>query len=331
MPDAINLGDLYAARQRIAGIVRRTPLVPAEALSPLAGTAVHYKLETLQATGAFKTRGAANKILSLPEEVRARGVTTVSTGNHGRAVAYVARAAGCRAVVCLSELVPENKKAAIRAVGGEVKVHGRSQDEAAEIAFALERDEGMTLINPFDDPAIVAGQGTAGLEIVEDLPRVDTVLVPVSGGGLIGGVAMAIKAANPWARVIGVSMDRGAAMYESQKAGKPILVEEVESLADSLGGGIFLDNKWTFRLVRGLVDDLILVTEEEIARAMAFLLDREHFVVEGGGAVGVAAILAGKVKNLGENCAVLLSGTNVDSKRLRRIAAEQADWLDTLG
>jgi threonine dehydratase len=266
--DAINLGDLYAARQRIAGIVRRTPLVPAEALSPLAGTAVHYKLEILQATGAFKTRGAANKILSLPDAVRARGVTTVSTGNHGRAVAHVARSAGCRAVVCLSELVPENKKAAIRALGAEVRVHGRSQDEAAEIAFALERDEGMTLINPFDDP---------------------------SGGGLIGGIAVAIKAANPWARVIGVSMDRGAAMYESQKAGKPILVEEVESLADSLGGGIFLDNKWTFGLVRDLVDDLVLVTEEEIARAMAFLLDRDHFVVEGGGAVGVAALLAGKV------------------------------------
>ncbi|MBT6117052.1 MAG: pyridoxal-phosphate dependent enzyme [Rhodospirillaceae bacterium] len=220
---------------------------------------------------------------------------------------------------------------AIRALGGEVKVHGRSQDEAAEIAFALEKDEGMTLVNPFDDPAIVAGQGTAGIEIIEDLPQVDTVLVPVSGGGLIGGIAVAIKAANPWAKVIGVSMDRGAAMYESQKAGKPILVEEVESLADSLGGGIFLDNKWTFGLVRDLVDDLILVTEEEIARAMAFLLDREHFVVEGGGAVGVAAILAGKAKGLGENCAVLLSGTNVDSKRLRRIATEQAEWLDTLG
>ena len=331
MADAITLGDLYAARQRIAGIARRTPMVPAEALSPLAGTAVHYKLEILQATGAFKVRGAANKILGLPEGVRARGVTTVSTGNHGRAVAHVARAAGCRAVVCLSELVPENKKAAIRAAGGELKVHGRSQDEAAEIAFALEKEDGMTLVNPFDDPAIVAGQGTAGIEILEDLPEADSVLVPVSGGGLIGGIAIAIKAANPKARVIGVSMDRGAAMYESQKAGRPILVEEVESLADSLGGGIFLDNHCTFDLVRDLVDDLILVTEEEIARAMAFLLDREHLVVEGGGAVGVAAILAGKAGPLGANCAVILSGTNVDSKRLRRIAGEQAGWLDSLG
>ncbi len=327
----VSLGDIYRARDRIAPVVRRTPLVPAEALSAHLGTAVHYKLETLQPTGSFKVRGAASKILGLPDDVRARGVTTVSTGNHGRAVAHVARLAGCRAAICLSNLVPDNKRRAIEAAGGELMIHGQSQDDAAEVAFKLEREDGMTMVNPFDDPAIVAGQGTIGIELLEDLPGVDMVLVPVSGGGLIAGIARAVKAANPDCRVVGVSMDRGAAMYESQKAGEPVLVEEVESLADSLGGGIFLDNKHTFALVRDLVDDLVLVSEAEIGRAMAFALDREHLVLEGGGAVGIAALLHEKAVPVGENVALVLSGTNVDTARLLSVVAEHRDWLDGLG
>ena len=327
----VSLGDIYRARARIAPVVRRTPLVPAEALSARLGTAVHYKLETLQPTGSFKVRGAASKILGLPDDVRARGVTTVSTGNHGRAVAHVARLAGCRAAVCLSNLVPENKRRAIEAAGGELMVHGKSQDDAAEVAFKLEREEGMTMVNPFDDAAIVAGQGTIGIELLEDLPSLDTVLVPVSGGGLIAGIARAVKAANPDCRVVGVSMQHGAAMYESQKAGKPVLVEEVESLADSLGGGIFLDNKHTFALIRDLVDDLVLVSEEEIGRAMAFALEAEHLVLEGGGAVGIAALLHDKAGPVGANVALVLSGTNVDTGRLLEVVAEHRAWLEALG
>ena len=257
--DAVGLADICSARRRIAPVVRSTPLIPSAALSRLGDAAVHLKLELLQDTGSFKVRGAANKILGLSPEARERGVVTVSTGNHGRAVARVAQLAGSRAVVCISDLVPEHKKAAIRANGAQLEVHGESQDEASELAFALQAERGLTVVNPFDDAHIIAGQGTIGIELLADLPSIDTVLVPVSGGGLIGGITVALKAANPACRVIGVSMEQGAAMQASLKAGKPVQVNDVESLADSLQGGIFLDNKFTFDLVRNYVDELLLV------------------------------------------------------------------------
>lgn len=314
--------DVIAARERIAPLVRRTPLIPSPALSERTGAEVHLKLETLQDTGSFKVRGAANKILSLDDAARRRGVVTVSTGNHGRAVAHVARRAGSRAVVCLSAMVPRDKVEAIEAAGGEVVIHGRSQDEAAEEAERLREARDLTMVNPFDDPQVIAGQGTIGLELLEDLPDVETVLVPVSGGGLVSGIALVLKAARPEVRVVGVSMERGAAMYESQKAGQPVLVEEYESLADSLGGGIFLDNRFTFDLVRAHVDDLVLVSEAEIARAMAFALSRERLVVEGAGAVGIAALLAGRAGALHGKVAVILSGGNVDADVLLKVVGE---------
>ena len=327
---APSAATVQAARRRIAATVRRTPLVPSPALSARTGAGVHLKLETLQDTGSFKVRGAANKILGLDAQARARGVVTVSTGNHGRAVAHVAGRAGSRATVCVSELVPENKLAAIRATGATLRVRGRSQDEAAELAFELERDDGLTMVNPFDDAAIIAGQGTIGLELVEDLPEIAAALVPVSGGGLVGGIALALKAANPACRVIGVSMDRGAAMAASQAAGKPVRVDDVETLADSLQGGIFLDNRFTFALVRDLVDALILVTEEEIGRAMAFALVHDHLVLEGGAAVGIAALLGGKVTGLTGDVALVLSGTNIDSDLFLATVDRHRDWVAQL-
>lgn len=326
----VTLGDVYAARARIAGAVRRTPLIPSPWLGQFAGAPVYLKLETLQDTGSFKVRGAANKILGLTEGQRTRGVVTVSTGNHGRAVAHMAGHAGVKATVCVSNLVPENKRAAIRATGAELVVQGRSQDEAAEVAFELVETKGMTMVNPFDDPFVIAGQGTIGLEILEDLPDVSNLLVPVSGGGLIGGIALAVKTARPQCRVIGVSMENGAAMYQSIKAGRPVQIPDVDSLADSLQGGIFLDNAYTFRLVRELVDDLILVSEDDIAAAMAYAFDREHLVIEGGGAVGIAAILADKAGRLAGPTAMVLTGTNVASPRVVEIVNAHRDWLDGL-
>ena len=248
----------------------------------------------------------------------------VSTGNHGRALAYAAKQLGVRAVICMSRLVPANKVEAIRALGAEVHISGASQDEAELEVARLVREEGLTLLPPFDHPDVIAGQGTAGLEILDDLPSVDTVLVPLSGGGLLAGVALAMKSASRDIRVIGVTMERGCAMHASIKAGRPVQVEELETLADSLGGGIGLDNRYTFRMAQALVDDTVLVSEAEIAEAIRHAYREEQLVVEGAGAVGIAALLAGRVARPGTT-AVLVSGANIDMALHRRLVCEQAN------
>ena len=318
----ITLRDLYLARARIASGIRRTPLVASQSLSALGPASISLKLETLQATGAFKLRGATNFLRACGDEERARGVVTVSTGTHGRAVAHAARRIGARVVICMSSLVPRNKREAIRALGAEVRIIGCSQDEAEVEAQRLVADEGLVLVHPFDEPLVIAGQGTIGIEILEDRPEVDTVIVALSGGGLISGIALALKAANPRTRVVGVTMEQGAAMYESVHAGRPVEVEEVASLADSLGGGIGLENRYTFELTRSLVDDYVLVSESEIARAMRHLYRNERVIAEGGGAVSVAAVLAGKVPDLSGNVVCVVSGGNVDMTAFTRIVAE---------
>jgi threonine dehydratase len=310
---------IWRARQAIAPFIQRTPLVRSEALSARLGRNVHLKLESLQTTGAFKLRGATNRILQLDDVERERGVVAVSTGNHARAVAHASRAQAVRAVVCMSPLVPANKVEAVRALGAEVQIVGRNQDEAEVVAKQLAAERGLTFVSPFDDPLVIAGQGTIGLELLEDLPALDAVLVPLSGGGLIGGIALALKSADPKIRVIGVSMERGPAMALSLAAGRPVAVEEEASLADSLGGGIGLDNRYTFALVRDLVDETVLVSEAEIAAAMRHCYWQERQIVEGGAAVGVAALLAGKSAPPGDNLVVLLSGGNVDMQRFTEI------------
>jgi threonine dehydratase len=320
MTDAhVPLSAIKAARARIADHVLRTPLVPAFALSDATGAKIRFKLELLQASGAFKLRGATNAILSLSDEERARGVVTCSTGNHGRGVALAAHRAGCRAVICMSNLVPQVKIDGIKRFGGEPRIIGESQDEAEVEALRLMRDEGMVYLSPFDHADVIAGQGTIGLELLEDWPEMDTVIVPLSGGGLVAGIAAAVKAGNPDVRIVGVTMDRGAAMVESLRAGKPVEVVEEPTLADSLGGGIGLDNRHTFEMVRDLVDETALVTESEIADAMRHLYRDQQLVVEGGGSVGVAALLAGKTKVTGGKVAVVVSGRNVDMDVFTRV------------
>jgi threonine dehydratase len=318
---AVTLQDIYRARQRIAGLARVTPLVRAEDLDRYAGGAVHLKLENLQRTGSFKLRGATNKLASLTQAEAARGVITVSTGNHGRAVAFAAHELGIPAVVCLSRAVPPNKVAAIEALGAKAEVHGESYDDAEAHALALMEERGLTLIDPFDDPAIIAGQGTIALEILESLPDVDTAVIPLSGGGLISGVALALKAANPNIRVYGVSMTRAPVMFHSLRAGAPVSMPEEPTLADALMGGIGSPNRYTFRLVQQLVDDTVLVTEREIAAAMVYALEVHHQVVEGGGAVGLAAILHDEICMLGHQVVVVVSGGNVAVDRLLAIKA----------
>jgi threonine dehydratase len=249
-------------------------------------------------------------------------VVGVSTGNHGRGLAYAASQAGARCVICMSRLVPQNKVDAIKALGAEVRIVGDSQDEAQREVDDLVAQQGMTMLPPFDHADVIAGQGTIGLELLEDLPELETCIVPLSGGGLIAGVARAIKAANPRARVVGVTMAKGAAMYESRKAGRPVEVEETASLADSLGGGIGEGNRYTFAMVRELVDDLLLVEEEQIANAIRHAYWREQQIIEGSGAVGIAALRAGLVARPGV-CAVVLSGGNIDMPSHARLVRDE--------
>ncbi len=316
----LTTADILQARRTIAGLALRTPLVRADALSERLKSEVLLKLETLQPTGAFKIRGAANALLTLSAKQRRRGVVCASTGNHGRAVAWVARRLGIPATVYLSALVPEERAKAIETLGATVRRVGSSQDEAMEDVARAVAKEGMMEVSPFDDPEVIAGQGTIALELLEERPDIEAILVPLSGGGLAGGIALVVKTLKPSTRVIGVSMDRGAAMHESIAAGRPVAVEEVPSLADSLGGGIGLENRWTFDLCRRLLAETVLVSESEIYRGIRHLLLEERQIAEGAAAVGAAALLAGKIEPRGP-IALIISGRNIGRESLARIAA----------
>jgi threonine dehydratase len=321
----VTLADIEQAARRIDGRVLRTPFVPSASLAERCGVPVGLKLEHHQTTGSFKLRGATNAVLSLSREERARGVVAASTGNHGRALAYAAKAEGSLATICMSRLVPENKVSEIRRLGADVRIIGRSQDEAQIEVERLVAEEGLVMVPPFDNAAVVAGQGTLGLEIVEAMPDVGTVLVPLSGGGLAAGIAAAVKGRLPKTRVVGLTMARGAAMKASLDAGRPVAVEEVASLADSLGGGIGLDNAVTFAMCRALLDEVILLSEAEIAAGMRHAYAEEREVIEGAAAVGIAALLSGRLGRLDGPAAILLSGRNVDMGLHRRVINGEAD------
>ncbi len=315
--DKRNLGipeliDVWNARQRSAQIIKKTPLIHSLDISEQVGSNVFLKMENLHEMGAFKIRGAANKILSLTAKQQKQGVATYSTGNHGIAVSYVAKQLNIPAYVFISERVPEAKINSLRRLGATVRINGNSQDEAGEYCRKEAKEEGYTIVEPFDDPFVIAGQGTMGLEILEDIPDVDTVIIPLSGGGLLSGVAMALKSCNPSIRVIGVSMEEGAVMYHSLKAGKPVVMDEVDTLADSLLGGIGTNNQYTFSMVQKYMDEVVLIPEEDIAKGMAYILQNHRMVVEGAAAIGVGALLGRKIENLGENVAVIVTGNNVN-------------------
>ncbi|MBM9593950.1 hydroxyectoine utilization dehydratase EutB [Roseitranquillus sediminis] len=323
----VTADDIAAARERIAGLVRRTPCDLSPSLQGVAGAPVWLKHEHHQTTGSFKLRGASNAVASLGDAERAGGVVGASTGNHGRALAHAARRAGLRCVICMSALVPRNKVDAIAAEGAEIVIVGRSQDDAQEEVDRLVAEEGMTMIPPFDHQAVIAGQGTLGLEMLDDVPDLETAVIPLSGGGLIAGIAAALKSARPEVRVVGISMTRGAAMHASLAAGEPTLVEELPTLADSLGGGIGLGNRHTFAMVRNLVDEVVLLSEAEIAEGVRHCYWQERQVLEGGAAVGPAALLAGRLTLRGPSL-LLLSGCNIDmALHHRLISGENVDLM----
>jgi threonine dehydratase len=325
MMQPVSLADIEAARRRIAGRIEPTATVPSASLSEIAGVPVFLKLEHRQTTGSFKLRGASNAIAQLSAAEKARGVVAASTGNHGRALAHAAGLEGVRAVICMSKLVAENKVAEIRRLGAEIRIVGGSQDDAQDEVDRLVETDGLAMVPPFDDAAVVAGQGTLGLEMIEAVPTARTVLVQLSGGGLAAGIAAAVKGLLPSTRIVGVSMQRGAAMKASLDAGRPVQVEELPTLADSLGGGIGLANRLTFQMCKNLLDDVVLLSEAEIAAGIRHAYAAEREVVEGAGAVGIAAILAGKVRLDGETV-VLVSGRNIDMDLHRGIVC--GSWAD---
>lgn len=317
---SVTLADILAARRVIRGVADATPLVPSPFMRDRTGQDFLLKLENMQPIGAFKLRGAVNAVMALPEGVA--GVTCCSTGNHGRGVAFAAAARGLRAVVCMSELVPRTKVEGIRALGAECHVAGRSQDDAWAESRRLVEEEGLVEIPPFDDAAVIAGQGTIGLEMLEARPDLTTLLVPLSGGGLAAGVAVAAKAVRPDIRLVGITMERGAAMHAAIRAGHPVEVEEVASLADSLGGGVGMGNRLSFPLCRDLLDEVVLVSEEEIYHAMQVLYYEDRIVAEGACVVGLAACLSGKLRLDGPS-GTIITGRNVDMEVFTRVVTGQ--------
>lgn len=304
--------DLDGALHAVRSLVPPSPLLEVPELSEAFGAPVHLKLENLQVTGSFKVRGAAARILALDEAERRRGVVTCSSGNHGRAVAWVAGKLGVPAVVCVPEWVDAVKLDAIRASGAEAVVGGASYDEAAARAARVEAERGLVFVHPFDDPWVAAGQGTVALEILEHLPDVGTVVIPLSGGGLAGGMAVALGERGRDVRVVAATAERAGVMLASLEAGRPLELPEEETLASALSGGIDLDNRVTFGLVRDHVHRHVVVGEEAIADAMAWALRERKLVVEGGGAVGLAAVREGLVEREDARpMVVVVSGGNV--------------------
>ncbi len=308
--------DFEGARTRIRGIAWRTPIVPVE--TPAGSVAL--KLESLQRTGSFKVRGAANCILKLSRDERRRGVVAASSGNHGRAVAEVAARLGIAATVCVPDWADPSKLEAIRAAGARVVLSGGSYDEAEDRAAELAGADGMTLVHPFDDPDVIEGQGTIALELAEQLPGLDEVLVPLSGGGLVAGIGLAAKALG--VRVVAVSARRASVMVKSIDAGRPVRVPDEETVASALSGGIGLDNGFTFDIVRDVVAEHVIVDERDIRAAVARCLLGYRLVVEGGGAVGIAALWSGYQPR--GRAAVIVSGGNIDPATLNALATDAA-------
>ncbi|MTW87676.1 pyridoxal-phosphate dependent enzyme [Virgibacillus dakarensis] len=320
MPEKpVTLRDVWQARKRITSISEKTPLIYSPGLSEIAGTSVHLKLENLNVGGSFKIRGAANKILHLTEEERKCGVTTFSTGNFGMSVAYIARKLDIHATICISNRVPKAKVETLKRSGAHIEIYGDSQDDAEKRSYQLEQEKGLTVIHPFDDPDVIGGQGTIGLELLDELPEIDTVIGGLSGGGLHSGLGIALKSTDPEIQVIGLSTAKGAAMYESIKQGKPVSIQENNTLADNLLGGIGINNRYTFNMVQQYVDQIVLLSEDEFAEGMAFMLSKHRMVIEGAAASGIGAILNHKIP-LGSHVVVIISGSSVDTSVILGVA-----------
>ncbi|MCC6313150.1 MAG: pyridoxal-phosphate dependent enzyme [Thermomicrobiales bacterium] len=313
----VTLEDIRAAAERIRPYVHRTPLLPSQTLSRMSNTRLALKPENLQRTGSFKARGALNAMLQLSPEQRERGVVTLSAGNHGQGLAFAAGLLGVRCVVFMPETAVPTKVAAIAGYGAETRFTPTMAQAPAAVE-TYQKAQGLTYVHPFGDPNVIAGQGTIGLELLEDEPDLDAVVVPVGGGGLLAGVATAIKALRPDVRVVGVEPEGAPSVSRSLAAGHPITLDRLDTIADGLAAPFAAPISQA--LIERNVDDVVLVSDDEIVDALRLILERTKLLVEPSGAAGVAALLSGKTGvAAGAQVAAILSGGNVDRERLKQM------------
>ncbi len=314
----VKLSDIQDARKILQNIIIPTPILSDERLSTEIGAKAYLKAECLQRSGSFKVRGAYNKIARLTDEEKKRGVITASAGNHAQGVALAARLHNIKATIVLPESAPLTKVTATKSQGAEVLLKGATFDESVGYSRQLQQTHGYTYVHAFDDPLVIAGQGTIGWEIVEDLPETTVVIVPVGGGGIISGIAIAVKNLFPKVRVIGVQASNVAAVNRSLKAGEPIEAPHQPTIADGIA--VKRPGELTLPIIKEFVDEVVEVSEEEIARGVYHCVQNNHLVVEGAGAAGVAALLAKKIKLKKDDvvCSVLAGG-NIDANLLALI------------
>lgn len=314
---AITLGDIIRAYERLKGTAKKTPIDESRTLSEMTGNRVFLKAENLQKTGAFKIRGAFNKIMSLTGDEKAKGVIAASAGNHAQGVALAATSAGILSTIVMPEGAPVTKVTATKGYGASVILWGQSYDDAYKKALEIQSQTGATFVHAFDDPDVIAGQGTIALEILEEIPETQYIIVPVGGGGLISGIAVAAKALKPDIKVIGVQAEGAASAFVSRSNNRITELASVRTIADGIA--VKKIGKLTFSVIQKYVDDIVTVKDEEIAHAILNLLERSKLVVEGAGAVGVAALMYNKIDVKNSNIVVLLSGGNIDVNMISRI------------
>jgi threonine dehydratase len=310
----ITFNDILQARERIRGVAHRTPVLTSRQFNEQAGCEVYFKAENLQRAGAFKFRGAYNKIASLTDEERRRGMLAYSSGNHAQAVALAARLFGVRATIVMPEDAPQAKVAATRGYGAEIIVYNRYTESREGVGERICRERGLTLVPPFDDYLVIAGQGTAALELLEEAPELDFLLAPCSGNGLLAGCAIAARHLRPAIRIFGVEPEAGNDTWQSLRRGERVEIPVPKTIADGLQTSA--PGKLTFPLVRELVEDILLVSDDELIETMRFILERMKVLVEPSGVAAAAAVRHGKCDLAGKRVGVVLSGGNVDLAKL---------------
>jgi threonine dehydratase len=313
----ITLADVKAALERVRQSIYLSPCTLSATFSQLTGNSIYLKLDNLQRTGAFKERGALNKLLTLTKEERDQGVIAASAGNHAQGLAFHAGKRGIKAQICMPLTTPLIKVSATKAYGAEVILHGANYDDACDEAIRRGERQLLTFIHPFDDDAVIAGQGTLGLEMLLQHPELEAVVVPIGGGGLIGGIACAIKETNPKVQVFGVQTSRLPSMKAAVTQGKPVTIPAAATIADGIA--VRRAGERTLPLVQKYVDEIVTVDEEEIANAILLLLEREKTMAEGAGAAAIAALVNHKIQMSGKKVAVLVGGGNIDVTLLSRI------------
>lgn len=316
----VTLDEVHRARERIMPHLRRTPMITSQTLSQMTNTDLMLKAENFQKSGSFKARGALNAAMQLSNEQKARGIVTMSAGNHGQGIAWAARMVGCRAVVFMPETAVPTKIEAIRGYGAEAKF-SPSIETLYQTMETYRLEHGLTFVSPFEDPPIIAGAGSVGLEILEDCPDVETIVVPIGGGGLVSGLAVAVKSLKPDVRIVGVEPEGANVVSLSLEQGKPVRPSGIRTIADGLAAPY--TGELNLAIIKHYVDDVVIVSDDEIAQALKVILGRTKLLVEPAGAAAVAALLSGKcAARAGGRTVAILSGGNIDNARLANLLVE---------